>query len=1056
MIRSLTSSQIRHTRVLSSFALSCTLVIGGCGGGQNSDTPSQAATVNEGRSSSLAAGNVAKASGLSAMTVVASDIVLRAASNQIAGTGAMLQLRYNGVVIASGEVRWTALSDLVFRVPVVMDGGMLDIVFGNAEAADGSPIRQLTIASVTVNGTALSPTAPGVTYDVGYGMNAFDGVQVRAGSNLMVSTGALRIPLPAASQLGAAATVDPASLSPEPGPYVDAMGGSDSYSGTYDRPFKTLARLLQNAVPLMTGENIHLRCGRIWRESLSLGVSLLVDGTKVLPYGTDCPSMGRPVITGADSFANGWTKTGNVWSRSLPPGTPKITHLVLNDSTLRRAQWPNADAPQALVSTSSALAGFRMSAADAAALAGRDVSNATLMLRTQPWKVEQRTVAANGFNGDQITVDGSLEAPVEPGTGWVLRDKAWMLDAPGEFFHDEAAQRLYLIADAAQSQIDVNTARVEGNVRDVVLELRGRRNLTVAGLGLRGSRGDALRFTDSPQALASGLEVRENDAAGIRMAQWETLADTVPGPRVESSYVAANGEYGIDATYVRGAVISGNQVLDTGTKATAGAVMAGIAVGSAGQVLDNIVSGTGYVGIRFSTAAGGAVARNEVRDYCLRLSDCGAIYTWSDGSATGTQSTVVEGNRVFNARANSFGSPDGGNDVVAGVYLDDLSHQVTVRDNFLYGMPMGILLHNASNNTVQNNKVWIASEVGIWVSMDHLDRDQSVGNVIGGNEIVPMTTASAVWPAAPTFKIAHPIWFTHALSGVGALGAGRNEFVANRVVQIHGELAEHAKLSGPAGQWFVDAASWVQLNPAEVMPVRPVTFSTYYVSLGPELVPGGEFTGGLGNWGKSWNWPLVSYDVQPVSSQTGCNGPCVRMTVSQVGDLIYSPGFSMRPGVPHVYRWTAMSPNADAVVADPNISLAVSPWSKMNDSTGFSTLTSRHLKAGKVQQLEAFFVPISASTARVNMQLETPNTPVYLDGISIREVTGWWFSGPPEWMSIVIADRGVDRTVTACGEIGWPAGCQILDAAGQPQPLPFTVPAGSQRMVFWGDSPYRR
>jgi hypothetical protein len=59
-------------------------------------------------------------------------------------------------------------------------------------------------------------------------------------------------------------------------------------------------------------------------------------------------------------------------------------------------------------------------------------------------------------------------------------------------------------------------------------------------------------------------------------------------------------------------------------------------------------------------------------------------------------------------------------------------------------------------------------------------------------------------------------------------------------------------------------------------------------------------------------------------------------------------------------------------------------------------------------------------------------------------------------MSIVIADKGVDRTITGCGEIGWPAGCQILDTAGQPQSLPFTVPAGSQRLVFWGNSLFRR
>ena len=114
----------------------------------------------------------------------------------------------------------------------------------------------------------------------------------------------------------------------------------------------------------------------------------LVDSSTVAGYGADCASR-KAVISGADDFSAGWTKSGSVWSRSLPAGTPKITQLFVDGQPMQTARWPDAAAggrQHALAGAASATGTqVALLAADRTALAGRDVAGATALLRTQPY-----------------------------------------------------------------------------------------------------------------------------------------------------------------------------------------------------------------------------------------------------------------------------------------------------------------------------------------------------------------------------------------------------------------------------------------------------------------------------------------------------------------------------------------------------------------------------------------------------------------------------------------------------------------------------------------------
>ena len=119
--------------------------------------------------------------------------------------------------------------------------------------------------------------------------------------------------------------------------YVDAVAGNDANAGTQAAPWKTLAKVA--ATRLSAGQNVLLNCGSVWRESAVFSSSTMPANTTVGAYGTCVNSL--PRISGAADFSQGWTRSGNIWSRSVPAGTPKVSRLFIAGVPHRVAQWPN-------------------------------------------------------------------------------------------------------------------------------------------------------------------------------------------------------------------------------------------------------------------------------------------------------------------------------------------------------------------------------------------------------------------------------------------------------------------------------------------------------------------------------------------------------------------------------------------------------------------------------------------------------------------------------------------------------------------------------------------
>jgi uncharacterized repeat protein (TIGR02543 family) len=140
----------------------------------------------------LASCLVLAATGAAAQT--AGTLTVRAWATLAANVGPQMEVRVNGVLVGSTEVRASGYQNYTFPSVNAPAGAKLELVFNNdAFASDGD--RNLFVESITVNGTTMASDAPGVVFDRGPGPQAFDGVDVMPGLSTLYWNGALRFNL---------------------------------------------------------------------------------------------------------------------------------------------------------------------------------------------------------------------------------------------------------------------------------------------------------------------------------------------------------------------------------------------------------------------------------------------------------------------------------------------------------------------------------------------------------------------------------------------------------------------------------------------------------------------------------------------------------------------------------------------------------------------------------------------------------------------------------------------------------------------------------------------
>ncbi|WP_019143103.1 right-handed parallel beta-helix repeat-containing protein [Noviherbaspirillum massiliense] len=415
-----------------------------------------------------------------------------------------------------------------------------------------------------------------------------------------------------------------------------------------------------------SGSTLELQCGRIYVGTLDLA------GKSDVTVKT-AGGCGKAVLTPGQAVT-GWTREqGNIYSALIAFDAAQV---LIDGQPIALAHWPSRAQTWAKASSSTANS-------LSYAMPNADLAGATLVFRAYDWSIDARRITAysNGTMSLATTGNPAYDGYAPSGAAsFYVEGKLWMLDEPGEWA--VSGGRLYVWTPDGQSP----EGRAWASPNQNGIEASNSRNITVDGVrvfgaanginapgatGLAVSNAEIINASENGilNSGGSGLSVKDSSLRNVRhdaiMVRWGG-----GGELIRNSSIDAAGSIGMP-TNAHAAIY--------------------LASSSGAQILNNSVTNSGYIGIRFFRNA--TVTGNTVDTACLVLTDCGGFYANADDKQP--LNSRVEANIIRNV---------GGTQRLAwGIFLDGSANAVTVASNTISGNANGMMIFNSFGNTVTGN-----------------------------------------------------------------------------------------------------------------------------------------------------------------------------------------------------------------------------------------------------------------------------------------------------------------------------------------------------------------
>ncbi|MEK0434434.1 MAG: hypothetical protein RL369_483 [Pseudomonadota bacterium] len=417
-------------------------------------------------------------------------------------------------------------------------------------------------------------------------------------------------------------------------------------------------------MPMLVGDHqtIWLACGQTYSGELKL---IQASQVTIRTAGT----CGKATLTPAVPVS-GWSRDPQqpqIWVAAFPS---RPLQYQLDDVFITEAHHPNHEDRW--------LKGKRVSPLQLNTdLPNHDLSNATIVWRANEWLIQNRAIAAYQA-GDLILQPGDDDGfglPME--TEFYLEGKRWMLDSPGEWAWQNGLLSVWP-ADGKSPE-----GRAWATVGTRAIDARGSRDVAIIGVRIVG----AVIGIDG--SGSENLHIRDTD---IFNSGEEALV-LGSGAQVQRINVRGSRQHGLRADQdAKDILISDSRFVDIGMLGMPRRSKGAIVFESAQAVVveRNHISSAAYLGIRVFRNA--RVSDNMIERACLRLTDCGGIYTFARDRQR--LNTVIEGNQIKHLTGRS----------AYGIYLDDFANGVRVEGNQIENNDGGIELHNGFDNDIISNR----------------------------------------------------------------------------------------------------------------------------------------------------------------------------------------------------------------------------------------------------------------------------------------------------------------------------------------------------------------
>lgn len=982
-------------------------LLAGCGGG---GTAEEATTADAPRASVLSAGSSPPIIAVSASTALG------------AGTDAALahmMVLINGTNCGEFDVETVQKTYEVYvstACPSITSPSTVQVRYTN-----DSDNRDLVVYSVTINGSlVMAPTLADYLLQTGG--------PSRPGSQKMFWSGELRFPYIEANAY-----------------FVDSKGGTDQGNGSLGSPFKSIQRAISaiNVAP----KSLYLRCGGLWREDIKNAA--FPKDAEIASYGTS-PLSGyctdKPVISGSDVVANVSTDSNGRLALTIANAATKVARVTVDQLPVPLVEWP-AQPSSAPSNYAKAIAGSSNTLVMGAGAPTVDLKGATINIRTRAYAVATATVASQ--QGATLTLDRSLnagEGVVASDAGYVLQNASGLLTngVPGFYAKGSSLQ----IATQTPSRV----VSVEYSQRDSPIYLGQVGGLRIRNIKVTGGQKYGIVLSESPGVLLDHVESSGNAGGGVSIYNSS-------GATIQDSVFDDNWIVGIDTSTTSSALIKGNVVTRTGTStplSSKGAIRAG----PRASVIQNSIDGATSSGILINPVVAATIDRNFVKNYCTRFSDCGAIYSANEArlpAPPATDRVVISNNVVGPGAANLDGAIGSGITIVAGVYMDDFTTQIDIKDNTLFGMPIGVNLHNSSKVNVTGNKIWLTTDSAVSAGMDIKDGvDYLMDDVVDGNEIAPFNSVAPGTTALPQFVLSKTYTYLNSKTGTGGLAS---VFKNNRILALNGvDVGRFADVGSVDANLTmtvqtVSASEWSSYGSTDVLSVAPVWRPLYIaqdLSANPTFADGFDNVGSAA-WVYNGSGGSANYSVQECDA-----GRCLAIVVNNKNDTVENPWGGEFPltanGDVYLTSFTArVSPQQSppvrpAILANPYIRQRGYGSSLID-----GIVTDRVMSGapGAVIHYQALFQAKAVPNAVYGLQLKSVGIPVTVDSVVIKKVS---VNRKPvqEWAAVVSAPWGALATLVDCSIFAGSSGtsCDVRDSNDEPVPMPASIPAGTARLLL--------
>jgi len=506
--------------------------------------------------------------------------------------------------------------------------------------------------------------------------------------------------------------------------YISEDGNDNNSGNSLATPWLSLEKVIEaySQDVFASGDSILFKRGDTFEGALLINLKDYYIGA----YGEG----DKPIISGMKEI-EGWTEySSNVWR--APYETENfVKHLFIDNISQPIGRYPNTgwlyyDEGNGRNQIIDNDFGF----------ADNHFQNGNCVIKHKRWIIDALKISSH--SSTTIDFENNATYTLDDGWAYFVQNHPNTLDIEGEwcfldgyiYLYSESNPSSYHIAasyyeSGTEFRNSYGTVenlnfigfsaygiKTEWNCRDITIK-----NCEVEYIGFNAIE---MRYV-SPNLLLYGNKIEQSGSIGIRVSECD-VTDVSHNNLKNIGIIPGMGTNG-NSTY-NGISIEG---------------------GSGHKIHNNKVQNVGYSGIVFSKSPKVEIYENIIDSVCLIKDDGGGIYTWAAEVDESLGGHTIEKNIISNV----IGSEEGVNDQMGlfafGIYIDDRSINVNVKNNILHKNTRAMYIHN-SQGVNFNGNVLADNQHGI------LFRKQNDNDVINNtvqNNVFLSTTDEGIYETTP-------------------------------------------------------------------------------------------------------------------------------------------------------------------------------------------------------------------------------------------------------------------------------------------------------------------